>query len=582
MKIKSLLAFGIFLLSLSSVATIEIVEPTTEDRKLHEFSFDTTKTFLPKKSTDTIAYTIKTSEHKPEHPFFQILSMSTETPTKPVVEFTFNDEKLPKTFYETRSAAETFKITTHFDHLSIAPNLAILPGRKRIDLELGFHSGDTARDASDKVTAAFFVDHTAPAARPKDESVSAADQSFIVKVGSIPSDVRYLVLAYGPETADTANEKLTESQFITEEARNKLKFKLCYQAIDIASSLTLGTYAFNGSNAKGSFRCADPIRNDVPYITAVGFADTAGNLIMSETTHHNITPRMLSGVFDPNSPNCVAASTSSNDSYLFWFLLFLIAMVGVWRSHKVILPVCILAILISNMAHAQETYDPQTGALVTEPKYGFVEIMYGFFPHPTLKSKQVTYRRLFEPGALSLSDGPSALMVGTQFNFWRTGIWDIGPLLRTGMGIQNGNPFFTAGGATQFSTADTLNLFMIPTQLGLGVNLHFLHRFLSFNGRVGTQWTLFNQTFESKPDGGVWSGNLASFFELNVKLNLDWIEAWAAWGLFDSWGIQNTYLSFHTLYLRNLSGGQLIFDSSSKSNTLMQNLGWFAGITFEI
>jgi hypothetical protein len=226
-----------------------------------------------------------------------------------------------------------------------------------------------------------------------------------------------------------------------------------------------------------------------------------------------------------------------------------------------------------------ETFKP-TGP---QPTFGFLEIMYGFFPVPRLApTSSFSYTDAFKPGFGNLSSGPSALLMGVHYHGFRFRFFELGPFLRGGIGIEEGGKaFFVAGGRAQTSSADSLTLLLVPIQTGVGVTFHMLDRLISLSTRAGVQWNVLNQSFQ-RGKSGRWVGNFSYLMELNLKLNLNWLEPFSAHGLFFSWGIQNTYLSFHVFYLGRLTGQSFVFDSSQVAKSIQKNLGWFLGFTFEI
>lgn len=606
------LQVGVVCFVLSSLAhgTITVDKPDVDDRALHEFSFNTTLSFLAKVATDTITYELTTAEHDLAFPFFQIVSRSAETTEKPFIEFLLNSETLARTFYENTFATDAFTITLSFENLAIVSDLTTLTTRRRVNIELGFHSAENADDATDKTTVTQFFDNQAPSSGPSGETVTGTDSGFIVTVGTLPSDVRYLVLAYAPQTAATdAITALTPAQLLDAATRDALG--LCFIAQDISALLTVKSFTFRGNNAVGDFRCASEISNDTAYFTALAFADTAGNLTFSSAVHTGVLTRELSGIFDPALANCTAASIHPNTENTFphpplmlimcmmmIFLILGLRWIAISRrlslkpngshhmrcTHKLWgMLFIVVALFIPIYPSVAQTMFDETGDVVDQPTYGFIELLYGFFPNPVLSTPNLAYKDLFKPDGFNISrGGPSALLIGTQWHAIRMGPLDMGPLFRIGIGIEEGRPFFTSGGSTQISEVDRITLLVIPLQVGAGITFHMLNRLLSWNIRGGVQWTLYNQSFQSTSSGGDWFGNFSYFGEAGFKLSLNWIESWASWGLFDSWGIQNTYLSFHVFYLGRLTGSQFVFDSTRISDSIQENLGWFFGFTFEI
>jgi hypothetical protein len=583
---RAILSF-LYFCSFTAHAAITIVEPTEEDRKLQEFSFDPTESFLEKKNADTISYILEITDHDPSFPVFQVKNLSTDKKEHAFIEFS-HDSDTPATTYRTTQTSETFKVTLTFSNLEtdIAP--ATQTSRKRVDLEFGFHSDEAADDAKSTAKATFFIDHSVPGTKPAKETITPGDEIITVEIKNIPSEVRYLMLVYTPESASTTDLTLTPEHILVRATLES--FNLCFQAIDVSATQTTGSYKFDGKNKIGSFRCAENITNDIPYIVSVAWADTAGNLTFSETSHHNVTPRILTGAFDPDQISCVSAGVNpSSDKPFGWLLLGLILIAFFARQsllrRRFSLRILFLFFLLSSSVpltlHAQLLYD-KSGDLIQDPSFGFIELMYGYFPVPTLNSG-VSYDFIFEPDSINLSrGGPPSILIGSQWQWLRIPMFEAGPFARLGFGTQTGQPYFVAGGIAETTTADEVKLLILPFQAGGGANLFLMNRLISLNGRLGVQYSLFNQSFGSQKSGGAWFGNFSTFLEFNSKFNLDWLEAWAAWGLFDDWGILNTYLSAHLFYFTNLTGNQLTFSSNSAGNTFQQNLGWFLGVTFEI
>jgi hypothetical protein len=311
-------------------AALTIEEPDSDGIKDLDFSFNPNLSFLAKSASSTLRFVLKLTNRDTADPktTFQVVTNPTLT-TKTFVEFGLDDQTASK-IATIGEANRTFAVKFSFAQTELLPaDPASLNTRTSHTLEFGLHSTEQALDAKEnKVNVALFFDGKAPTSAPSGESIRASDSVLLVTLPTEPSsDVFYLVLAYGvqqrvrdsildgsgTQTTVAPNGNFPGRSLIVQDILNPNTYNrgtVCFEAVkkSVNASGDL-TFKFSGSSS-----CGFKLENGETYVAALAFADKAGNLIMSSSTHTDITPRELVGVLSQEVSSCTQASTGTGIS----------------------------------------------------------------------------------------------------------------------------------------------------------------------------------------------------------------------------------------------------------------------------